>query len=304
LTLGRQLWQAKYIPLVGSYTCRMADEITINAVDPIHELVERPLRFEPPLIELAQNRESYLFWWRQIEAIFEMRDPREIPPLSALASESEDRVLVRYVQKAKELATTTVLGADDGMTVHVSDDGKSEKIVERRSPPDIIAGFAAIFRQFYANQEEASFSAVKAIAFQAALGAADAPGALRLDELKIWGKAAGKLRMHSMHRLGLEKLVEEGRLAPLPEITAGQYPDPEYPAQVISSYFYGEHLHWGDKAPVLEKQATDPFTDARGRLFFLESAAGLSHIYIGFAVLLEHLFQLDVLHHPTMMSGE
>jgi hypothetical protein len=178
------------------------------------------------------------------------------------------------------------------MTVHVSDDSKSESIVERRSPPDVVAGFAAIFRQFYANQEEASFSVVKGMAFQAAKAATDASAKSRLDELKIWAKAAGKLRMHSMHRLGLEKLVEEGTLAPLQEIAAGEYPDPEYPAQVISSYFYGEHLHWGDKASVLEKQATDSFTDARGRLFFLESAAGLSHIYIGFAVLLEHLFQL------------
>jgi hypothetical protein len=65
------------------------------------------------------------------------------------------------------------------------------------------------------------------------------------------------------------------------------YPDQRPPEQSISHYFYGDHIHWGDSAAVVEQNRESAFTDAWERLAFLNATAGLAHLYVGFAVVAE-----------------
>jgi len=92
--------------------------------------------------------------------------------------------------------------------------------------------------------------------------------------------------MNSVERLSHDKLAEEGLYPPLEAEEAKSFPDPEKPEQVISTYFYGEHLHWDkDKAPLIVERGQDPFNDGRFKLFFLQAASGLAHFYIGYSLL-------------------
>lgn len=258
-------------------------------MSPVEELVRRPLRFEPPLIEISLAPDGFRFWWSQIEAIFDIGDPREFPafPAAPTLPAEERSTLDRYVAKSRELAASAALNADGGISVEISDDNQTETVHVDLPAPDLVAGFAALFRQFYAPDERASFRAVSGLLMRRAKEVQDDDSAARVEELKRWGKAAGKLRMFSVERLAHEKLIDEGRFPAFEEITAGTYPDPENPQQVISTFFYGEHLHWGeDKAAIIQQRKEDAFEDARSKLFFLQAASGLAHLYLGYSVLI------------------
>jgi hypothetical protein len=58
-------------------------------------------------------------------------------------------------------------------------------------------------------------------------------------------------------------------------------------SEIVSEYLYGEHLHWGKHAQTLEVRKNSEFQDAWMRIAFLETAKALSHLYFGFAVLVE-----------------
>lgn len=260
--------------------------ITVQAVSPIAEIVKRPLRFEPPLIDRAPDPEGFRFWWSQLEAIFEINDPRNFPSLPEVMAGDERAIVDRFIEKAEELATSTALNFDGGIEVSISDDDGSETVTTNLPAPDVVAGFAALFRQFYATDERASFKAVSGILMRRAKEASDERAEERREELRRWGKAQGKLRMFSVERLAHEKLIDEGKFPPIEEVRTGGYPDPENPQQVISTFFYGEHLHWSeDKAAILVERERDAFEDARSKLFFLQASAGLAHLYIGYSVL-------------------
>jgi hypothetical protein len=173
-------------------------------VSPVQELLERPLRFEPPLIEISPSSDAFRFWWGQLEAIFDFNDPRDFPafPATPELPADERAVLDRFVAKSRELAASASLNADAEMRVEISDDNQTETIHVDLPAPDLVAGFAALFRQFYALDERASFRAASGILMKWARAAADEHADKRQEELKRWGRAAGKLRMFSVERLG------------------------------------------------------------------------------------------------------
>ena len=158
--------------------------ITVTATSPVEMLLQRALRFEPPLVELASNPDGFRFWWGQMEAVFDIDDPRKLPPLPEPLSDEEQAILERFSSKAEDLAASAGLNADGGMTISISDDGQSEEIELDLPPNDIIAGFAATFRQFYANDERASFKKVSGILMKAARAAEDSQAAERVEELR------------------------------------------------------------------------------------------------------------------------
>jgi hypothetical protein len=155
----------------------------------------------------------------------------------------------------------------------------------RSSPEDATIGFATLVRQFYAPDERASFNKAMAILMKAAQSETDLAAADRVEILRKWGRAAGQLRQKSVEKLALEKLIELGEFPPLPLDELATYPDPETPEKALSTYFYGDHIHWDSGAPVLDERAKDPFHDAWFRFFFLKAASGLAHVYIGFSVI-------------------
>jgi hypothetical protein len=254
------------------------------------------LRFDPPLIEKAPNPQAFTFWWTSLQAIFEdLSDPREFPPLPHPIDQKEREVVEHFIEKAEQLAASAALNADAGIEVSISGTGddQTETITANLPAPDLVAGFAAIFRQLYSHRERASFSVVSGILMRHAKKASDAHAELRQTELRRWGKAVGRLRASSVERLAVEKLIEDGEWPAIEELTTGGYPDRESPQQVISIYFSAEHFHWEEeKAKVLAERRLDAFEEARSSLFFLQAAAGLAHVYIGYSVLARSAFGL------------
>jgi hypothetical protein len=250
-------------------------------------LQPRPMPFTVPMIDRASNPKGFDFVWQQIHYAFDLPNPAKFPPLSGLSAE-ELSVLQRFVVTAEKLAASTLLNASDGVTIHFSgaDNPGLEKIETNWSAADVTTGFATLFRQIYADDEKASFNTVQGILMRHTKATADADTETRDAMLRAWGSAVGKSRQQSVRKSALLKMMDEGLMPPLPEKELEHYPDPEPPAKTISTYFYGDHIHWDDKqghASVVSGR--DPFDDAWYRMAFLEAVAGLSHLFIGYAVL-------------------
>jgi hypothetical protein len=244
-----------------------------------------PLRFAPPRREEGSDPAAFDYWWSHLQYAFEdLRDPTAFPPFSDGAfNDAERRTLNRFVVTARDLARSTVINGQVSMTGRYQADRVLE--AETQLPPrDAISGFAAIFRQVYSPEEPASFAKVMALLMNAARETADGNADERLTLLRSWGRAVGVLRNKTLELLLLERLAKEGKW---PRLTDEDQALPRTPEQLISDYYYGDHIHWADKAALVEQREQLPFLDAWHRFTFIESAIALSHLYIGFSVLIE-----------------
>lgn len=262
-------------------------EINLQATGFEGLLQPRPIPFKPAMIDRASKPDGFDFYWQQIHYAFDLPDPETFPPLSGF-SPKELEVLRRFVDTAANLAGSALLNSSDGVVIHLPDAGNPgpEKVETNWSAADITTGFATLFRQIYADEERASFNAVQAILMRHTKATRDAHQATRDTMLRAWGSAVGKSRQQSVRKSALLKMMDERLMPRLPDHELEHYPDPETPAQTISTYFYGDHIHSDDKhghASVVSGR--DPFDDAWYRMAFLEAAAGLSHLFIGYAVL-------------------
>jgi hypothetical protein len=209
--------------------------------------------------------------------VFQFPSPYEFPAPPAPGSVD---VLNRYCDAAKELASSACLayGASVEVRVERGPDGLQVESVTPDFPSaELIRGFLALFRQFYANDETASFTKVKSILMVAAKEARDAEAETRMTTLKIWGKAQGQLRAYNLKTLVGRRLAEEGKF--------GEIPDEGSPATLISSFAYGELLHWGDKRDQVAGWQADQFLGPWLQIQFLEALAGLAYFYMGYAVI-------------------
>jgi hypothetical protein len=91
----------------------------------------------------------------------------------------------------------------------IADDGASEDVTLPLPPADVVSGFHALFRQFYADGERASFRVVSGVMMKHARAASDALAEERIEELKRWRRAAGRLRTRSIEPLSHERLIEQ-----------------------------------------------------------------------------------------------
>lgn len=244
---------------------------------------ETTLRYSPPLADRSPNPDAFEFWWRLIEYRFSLPDPSSFPALGPPPAGHDLEVLLRYVHAGEEMAESTVLGGDDGVTVHIPDEGSDEEeIVDARfSSNESLRGFTVLFRQFHADDEPASFNNVQAILRRLTAASPDQHTADRFAQLDAWGRAVKMLRAQPLKvRVG-EKLQQEGKWG------RGELPGQAgmSPEQLISAYNYGDLIHWGDKLSVLITVAGDPFESAWQKMAFLEAATGFTHLYLGFSLL-------------------
>ncbi len=59
------------------------------------------------------------------------------------------------------------------------------------------------------------------------------------------------------------------------------------PTQLFSTYQYGDLIHWGSKRDALRAVESDPFDSAWTRIQFLDAATALTHLYLGFALIVK-----------------
>jgi hypothetical protein len=241
---------------------------------------ETVLAFPPPFVASAPNPGAFEHWWKLLQFFFALEDPADFPPLSAPISDTDLQLLQRYVLMAEEMAESGQLNADDVVTIRLPDHGSgSEEVDATFSKNEIARGFTALFRQFDDPNEPASFSRVLKVLSRVNELANDPATVERRARLKAWRVARGRLEGTTLKVLVGQKLRDEGRMPPgIP----GE--GDMSPMMLISKYQYGEMIHWGDERSVLEAAADDPFARAKLRMDFLHAAVGLTHLYLGFAL--------------------
>jgi hypothetical protein len=242
------------------------------------------LRFPAPLAERGTNSAGFEFWWKMLDFVFELADPATFPPLPTPPAGRDAAILTRYTSAAEDMAESALLSADERFTVHIPDDDDKEgveRIETYFASNEVTRGFTTLFRQFDANKEPAGFSQVQRALRRADELAADEPSNERLSQLKVWGKACSRLHADSLKVLVGKKLRDQGRWpGKIPGETGPS------PTRLISAYQYGDLIHWGDHAEFLAI-ARDPFEQAYQRMAFLEAVVGLTHVYLGFSVLVK-----------------
>jgi hypothetical protein len=244
-----------------------------------------PLRFPvPPLAATIDGADDY--WWRYIEYGTDLTDPTTFPPFEQPVDEAVLRVCGRYLDTARDLASSVTLNYPISISVSVPDTSRGDEDVSFDTPPaDAMAGFAAILRHFYSPNEQASFSMVLKRLRTHSATQDERCKADQFAQLEKWRKVEATSRKRSVQNHALKQLIADGRVPNSPDLDT--YPDVAPPEKLIGDYFYGDHLHWGDYAEVVNERAKSPFEDAWHRYAFFVATAGLGHLYVGFATLVE-----------------
>jgi hypothetical protein len=204
----------------------------------------------------------------------ELVDPCAFPRLPEPLQGPDLIVCRRYVAAAREMAQSALLSADDEMTVHIDDDTGEEHIDAAFTSNEIARGFAVLLRQFDSREERASFQTVYGLLRRTSMRSTDGRATERCDLLDSWKRAQGQL-----HGIELKRLV---RRKVDPNLEFGNDHPPNY---YLSAYNYGDLIHWDSNRDVIAFWEADPFYKQHERMAFLEAAAGLAHLYIGFGEL-------------------
>ena len=260
------------------------DELRIRA-EGWNQYLERQIeqRWPPILRAWFPDESDYVVdWhWKFFQYVFSLDDPRELSPLgSPQWSEGGRAVLERYVSHARDLAGTTVLTARSGYTVNVPTPGSEPEITESTSARDATVGFLAMFRQFYASDEAASFKR----AYDLVAGEMHRQGR-DPRPVKAFRGAHAKLRHTHLDHLILTQAAADGYVSEHVADGSSSHPSEiDAPQQMISAIFYGDSIHWGDKRSVIESWKEDSAVISVKRRFdALRAAVQLGHLYVGFA---------------------
>ena len=219
--------------------------------------------------------------WKFFQYVFPLDDPRELSPLgSPQWSRAERPVLERYLSHAGDLAGTTVLTARNGYTVNVPTPGSEPEITETTSARDAPVGFLAMFRQFYAPDEAASFKRAYDLVAREIHRQGRDP-----QPVKAWRGAHAKLRRTHLDQLILTQAAADGQVSEQVADGSSFHPSEiDAPQQMISAIFYGDSIHWGDKRSVIESWNKDSAVISVKRRFdAVRAAVQLGHLYVGFA---------------------
>ena len=243
-----------------------------------------PLRFPVPSAA-ADIDGAGDYWWKLIEYGTDLTDPTAFPPFELAPTEDFLRTCRRYVETANDLAASSALNHPMTLEVRMDRINSKEEVLFNPPPPDATAGFAALLRHFYSSNEKASFQTVVKLLRAHSVQEASTRRGEQLAQLDAWKRVEGVTRQRSIQNQAIQRLIGEGRAPNDGDLET--YPDVAPPEQIISEYFYGDHLHWDSKAAVVDERGESPFLDAWYRHGFFTAAAGLAHIYVGFASLVQ-----------------
>jgi hypothetical protein len=226
--------------------------------------------------------------WKRLYYAFGLDDPRNSPEVQLALSSTDRAACERFVDHSQALAETTFLGANDRMDIGLGDDGRPT-FNTQLSAPDITTGFMTMFRQCFADDENASFLKVRTILSRALTVTGDTEA---LGVLQTWRQVHAKLLTQSLEEHVQERMVARGELAA--EFTNADgskfspiVRSPDSPKQMLQTVWYSGQIHWGKYRDALAAISSDPWKSGEYELSARQSAIELTHFYLGFALLVQ-----------------
>lgn len=237
-----------------------------------------PLKFDPPLREFgASTSTGFQRYWEKLTLVFDLPNPSDFPQVEL---RPEDRILTeRFVRTAQRLAGYALINQDAALSVGKSNGVVTVKLFDPPSDESFVAA-SAIFRQLHNDRETASFSS----AYNALLRVISALPEDEQASIKpvavAWMKARGKLMNRTLQTLTTIKATNAPPDAPVSFLNIK-------PDELIKQFNYGDSLHFNADNGLVDLRA-DNRHEAYYTYAAMISILGLSHLYFGFAVLLEH----------------
>lgn len=249
-----------------------------NSVQPVH------LNFEPPLIEHAVgDSHGFLHHWELLTYAFNLPDPAEFPVLPSLA-EDDRRVLKRYARMCRQLAGYSALNEESGM-YYTSKNGGQPEITLKFPSPEAFGGTSVAFRQLHSGEDSASFDRAKGRIMTAVKSLPAEEQQAATSVVAQWAKTRAAL----MNRM-LQTIVCEMAAPPVPpdrEVPPFSYANIN-PQKLILTFNYGDTIHFSEDeeanlSALLEVEQNACYY----KHSVLSAITHLSHLYFGFAVLVE-----------------
>lgn len=248
----------------------------VRAAGPEALLGDLPMRFEPPLIELAEEPDGFRYWWRQIMYVFDVGDPRLAPPLADPLPPNDLELVERFVNTSRDLAESGVVSSVGGAEIKIDDTTDEEHVVADFPRRDLQAGFTTFLRQCQGPTDEARFDVVFARLRHAAAPGSDKRAQERVAQLDQWRAVVETVRKKSLNQLVRDLFVaEEGW-------KIWDYQEPAKPDEVVRRMNYGDLIHWGSTRGAITQADDDEYKAAMQRTEFFNAALGLAHVLIGF----------------------
>lgn len=252
----------------------------INALTAERMLEDMPLPWATPGRNRASNPMGFDYWWRMLHYGVGPPSPYAIPPLTAVLSSEEQERAGRFVEMAGHLAASTLLNSNAGVTIRSKEAGSYSGHDTTFLGKDIEIGFSTLLRHLDDERENASYQRVHNTLWQVSATAADSDASARSDTLRLWGR-----KVKLIHRKSADQLVRD-RLVRDEGLNAFAYDEEHIPRQLIDMYQYGDLVHWAEFKEAVQPEGV-PFAADWQRESFFRAAAGVAHMYIGFAELVK-----------------
>lgn len=262
-----------------------SDGYTVRGQRLASESQRFPLPYPVPMIEFASNPRDFDFWWRMLYYVYRLPDPASFPRVAPF-SHDDYVVLTRYLSTCESLARSGFLNTVRNYTLAQSNGKLSETSFLEGPDEEATRSMSVLFRQLYQPSELASFNRVRNLLSKhvsARITGSDARG--MLDILKAWQLAQVDLLKAPLPLTTDNAVMAYDSGTPRQPVALGDLPTPP---ELFKVFAYGDLIHWGETRHELATYRKNVAWDLLLQVNLLESMLPLSHLYIGFGVLVQH----------------
>lgn len=258
--------------------------ITLDLVPYEGTIHPYPLAFDPPLIEHATTdagRKGFHHIWEKLNFAFALPDPAQFPRLPALTD--EDRVILeRFVQVCRQLAGYSAINDDSRLSYKFKGSlADTEFNIDYPSEESFTAA-AVRFRQLHSGREAAPFDKAKGRLSKAVQQLPEKQRSESKDILEQWKAARGKLMTELLETIVCRKAAPPN---PPPDFPLSYYNI--HPEDLITTFQYGDLIHFSERRENLKALTANSTNEAYYRYAVLLAITSLSHLYFGFALLIQ-----------------
>jgi hypothetical protein len=265
------------LKLTAVQTDSTEDAVTISAVPYEDTIHPHPLLFDPPLKEFAAGEgKGFQFYWEKLTYAFALPDPHDFPALTV--SEDDRELMERFIAVCRQLAGYSVI--NDAGALRIRSRGGNWTIESEFPSSEAFGGTSIAFRQLHNNRDEASFDKIKARLLTAIKLLPQKQQQHPKSVLLQWVRARSELMKETVDTIVCKKVAQPPDGFPVSYRGIN-------PETLMRTFNYGGTIHFGDKKRELVDLLADPRHDAYYKQACLISILALSHLYFGFALLIE-----------------